>query len=111
MCESLRDLAANTMHSFLVPTCLANQNTDNCTGVRCNVFTLGGVYYIEGVVLPCDNAVELIVENSNLDPIFTTVFNESGHRPLVIDGYMIEVNSTIIAQEYSLQVAVSDVHI
>ena len=107
MCESLRDLAANTMHSFLVPTCSANRDTDDCNGVRCSVFTLGGLYYIEGVILPCDNAVELIVEDSNLDPIFTTVFNESGHRPLVVDGYSIEVNSTIIPREYSMDIAVS----
>ena len=69
--------------------------------------TLGGMYFVEGVILPCDNAVDIVVEDSDLDPIFMTIFNESDWRQLNINGYMVWVNSTIVQREYSMDIAVS----
>ncbi len=103
MCESLRDLALNARHSVFVPSCATNEA---CNGVRCRVSTFGTTFYIEGVILPCDTAVDLVVENSNLEPIFDTVFNESGQRILDVSGFLITVNATIIPHEYSMDIEV-----
>ena len=103
MCESLTDLAVSSHPSFLIPSCSTN---DPCDGVRCEVFTGGDTYYIEGVILPCESAVELIVEDEDLEQIFSTRFNESGRRDIVIAGFPITVNSSIIPREYSMDIAV-----
>ena len=70
-----------------------------------NVF--GDVFYIENIALPCEEAVELVVENSQLQPIFTTVFNESGRRALLVNGVPITVDVTIEPRDFAMDVAVS----
>lgn len=103
MCESVTTLAANTGHSFLSPTCRPNPA---CDGVNCEL-VVDGVYFIENLILPCIDSIELVVRNENQQVIFTTIFNETGMRPLTIGSLTIMVDVTIITRDYSMDVAVS----
>ena len=68
---------------------------------------IDGTYYIENIILPCVNAVELVVRNGDQDVIFLTVFNETGRHPLVINGLMLYVDVIINVYNYSMDYAVS----
>lgn len=104
MCRSLTDLADNVRQTSYIPSCVTN---DDCNGVLCLVTIPSGRYYIEIVILPCDNAVELVVEDSNFAHLFSTVLNETGSQDLLIGGSTIGSNVVIIPGDYSMNFSVS----
>ena len=106
MCESLKAVAANTSHTSLFPNCTTNER---CDGVRCTVDIFGRVFYIEDVILPCVNAVELVVEDENFNAIYTDIFNETGNRVITVLGINIHVYSLIEPGDYSMDFAVSSI--
>ena len=108
MCKSLGVLANNTGHTILIPECSTNEN---CDGVRCRVNIFGAIYYIENVVLPCNNSIELVIEDSNLMPLHTSVFNESGKGTIVIGSTVIQVDVVVEPREYAMDVGVSVIHV
>lgn len=97
-------LASNTGHKFFITSCSTNEA---CDGVRCRVDIDADVFYIENVILPCENSSELVVEDSNLMSLYTTVFNETGRKPLVIRGLTIYVDAVINPRAYAMDVSVS----
>lgn len=104
MCESVMTLASNTDHTSLSPTCSANAD---CDGVNCLLLVAGGTYYVETLILPCNDSIELVVRDSRRQVLFTTIFNETGVRPLVIGFVTVTVDATIISRNYSMDVRVS----
>lgn len=104
MCRSLEDLADSTSDSIFVSSCATNQN---CDGIRCEVHVLSTTNYAEIVILPCDNAVELIVEDENFQHLHTTIINETGSRYLIIGNALIRSDVVIIPGDYSMNISVS----
>ena len=106
MCESLEDLA-DIIHSPVEHDC---STTPNCDGVRCELDVLGNTFFVEGIALPCANppAVEVIVQNSQRQNIFSTIFNTSGQRDIVVLNTRMTVNSIIVHRSYSMDIEVSE---
>ena len=104
MCNSLQELAGNATHTVVVPSCATNQD---CDGVRCTLQELGFTFHIELIVLPCDYAIQLVVQDGELSTIFSAVFNETGRRRLVILGVSIWVDAVIVARDFTMDVSVS----
>ena len=86
------------------PFCNTNEN---CDGIRCQLRIVGSTFYVEIVVLPCENAIDLRVEDGSFAVLHTTRFTQSGLRTIVIRGISLQVNGTIIARDYSLLIGVS----
>ena len=105
MCESLEDLA-DIIHSPFEHNCFT---TPNCDGVRCELDILGLILYIETLILPCANppAVEVIVQNSQRQNIFSAIFNTSGQRDIVIMGFRMTVVTIVVQHNYSVDIEVS----
>ncbi len=107
MCSSLQALAlrANDLHPQIESDCTT---TRNCTGVRCAIH-VDVVYYVEVVVLPCNNAISFLVEDQYLDTLEADTFQGPGNatRVIVIAGFPFVVEVDIIVQPYSMITQVS----
>ena len=104
MCASVQHLAKISGHNFIVNECTANQA---CDGVRCLLGILGDTYYLEMIVLPCEDALEILVEDSNLEGIDSFRFNQSEIRDIMVEGFSLTVNMTLIRRDYSMFIRVS----
>ena len=62
---------------------------------------------MEVIILPCDYALEVVVEDANLNHLYSTIFNETGNRDLLIDGTTIGTDVVIIPGSYSMNISVS----
>ncbi len=58
-------------------------------------------------MLPCDNAIELVVEDEALMPRHTSIFNKTGRGLIVIGSTSIHVDTVIEPRDYAMDVAVS----
>ena len=103
MCDSLADLAQRATHPLIEPQCSTNQR---CDGVRCELDILGTVYFLETVVLPCQNALSLLVEDSSGGVLHSSVFNRSETRSLQIGIFSLPTEVVILHHEYSMDIQV-----
>lgn len=110
MCSSLTSLATDTngIHPLVETNCIT---TRDCTGVRCelSINGLGTSYYIEVVIIPCENAIEFLVEDQNLEALAADRFQGPGNTsmPISIAGFVFNAEVTIIVHPYSMTVQVS----
>ena len=105
MCASLRSLATR-IDSPLEHDCVTIGNPA-CNGVRCELDVFGSVFYVETIVLPCTNSVELVVRDSNMEAIHTDVFNKTEVRVIMVDILPLLVDVEITVKPYSMLVRVS----
>ena len=104
MCSSLDDLAGLAVHSVVEPDC--RTNTD-CNGIRCELDFGILLYYVELVVLPCENATELVIEDRNLQPLHATNFtSQTGTQSFTINGLPLTARAVIEVFDYSMVVQV-----
>lgn len=103
MCDSLAVLAETADHHVFSPECATNEA---CDGIRCSLLVLGTTYYIEVIVLPCNNSAQVVVEDANLNHLESAVFAGNETRRLTVQGYPIDVTTVIIPREYSMEVQV-----
>ena len=104
MCDSLRDLADQATHPGIQPECSTNEL---CDGVRCEFDIFGAVYYLEIIVLPCQNAVSLLVEDSSRQVLHISVFNQTATRPIPIGFLTLQTEVFIVPHDYSMEVQVA----
>ena len=104
MCSSLEDLAVRSGGTLLEPECRTNQQ---CNGVICEIDAFGDVYYIENIILPCDYAVDVVIEDSSGQPTFVAVFNRTESHPIVVGSLNLILNVEIIRHSYSMEISVS----
>ena len=69
---------------------------------------LGSVYYIYLLVLSCEDppAIDVLVEDSEENPFYEAVFNQSGSSELVLGGIPTTLHATIVHKQYSMEVEV-----
>ena len=105
-CQSLEELAEKT-HSPLEHSCATNEN---CDGVRCELDVFDTVYYLESILLSCEEppAVDVVVENEQNEPLYAFQFNRTGSYDLVISGLELNVYAVIVHHAYSMDVAVRE---
>ena len=103
MCDSLADLAQRATHPSIEPECSTNER---CDGVLCELDIFGTVYYLEIIVLPCQNALALLVEDSSGGVLHTSVFNRTETRSLSIGILSLPTEVVIDPREYSMDIQV-----
>ncbi len=103
MCQSLSELAQASGHSFIETNCVPNQA---CDGVKCTLNVLGGIYYLETVILPCVDAVEWLVEDSASNILAEHRFNETERRDVVVENLPLTVEIMLLKKAYSMDVKV-----
>lgn len=99
MCSSLQHLASISGHNDIETECNTNEA---CDGVRCQLNIIGNIFYLETIVLPCEDALEIVVEDSRLTEIESFRFNQSERRNIVVSGFPLTVDMTLIRREYSM---------
>ena len=104
MCSSLADLAQRATHPVIEPQCSTNER---CDGVYCELDIFGAVYYLEVVILPCQNAISILVEDSSRQVLHTSVFNRNETRSISIGLIPLTTEVVIIPYEYSMDVRVN----
>lgn len=105
MCSSLEDLASKAGGTFIEPECRTNQE---CNGVTCEVDTFGRVFYLESIILPCTYAVDVVLRNSERQPLFMTIFNRSEVHVLDFGLFIApRLYVEIVRHPYSMEVSVS----
>jgi len=109
MCSSLETLAtaAESIHPSIESDCVT---TRGCTGVRCGlVIATAFRYDIEMVVLPCDDALTFLIEDSAFGvDVFQRRFNgpTSVNVPITILVFTFQLEMTIEVGDYSMTVQV-----
>ena len=103
MCDSLADAAEGATHPLIEPRCFTNER---CDGVRCELDIFGTIYFLEVVILPCQNALALLVEDSSLQVLHTSVFNRTGTRNIQVGIVTVEAEVVIVPHDYSMDVQV-----
>ena len=105
MCENIRSFASKFVsHPSFPANCSANEG---CDGVNCGLPVAGSVYYIETLILPCINSVDVIVRNQEGSVVYASVFNETTRRPATILTLPVTFYVTIESRPYSMDVSVS----
>ena len=104
MCKSLEQTAQSVQMNNLVHTC---ETSAGCTGVRCLISALGQTGYVETIILPCQQALDVLVEDESFTPVSRQVFYRTESRNLNIRGNSICSDVTIIPRDYSMDIAVS----
>lgn len=105
-CQSLQDLAA-LVESPVEHDC---NNNSRCDGVRCELDIFGEIFFVEVVVLSCAQpvAMEVLVEvreeDNTFRPLSTFIYDQDLEGVLVIEGVEINIDGTIIHNEYSIEV-------
>ena len=107
-CESLHDLAS-IIHSPLEHDCVVLNSSSHCDGVRCELDYVGTVYYLELIVLSCEDppAVEFAIEDSDLNPLYEAVFNKTGTTNFNVANPPVIFNGTLVQYNHSIDVEVS----
>lgn len=106
MCSSLETLAsvAESIHPVIESDCVT---TRNCTAVRCelNIATIF-TYFIEMVVLPCNNSLEFLIEDTLGQAIVVEPFQGPGteSRIVTVLGFQFNIEMAIQVQNYSMTV-------
>ena len=103
MCDALGHLAEQATHPGVEPECSTN---DLCNGVLCELNIIGAVYYLEIIVLPCQNAVSLLVEDSSRRVLHMSVFNQTATRPIPIGFLTLQTQVILVPHNYSMEVQV-----
>ena len=103
MCSSLADVAQVATHPVIEPECSTN---DNCDGVYCELDILGLRFYLEVIVLPCQNALDVLVEGSSRQVLHSEIYNRNETRSFTIGIISMTVEVVIIPREYSMDVQV-----
>ena len=103
MCSSLADVAQVATHPVIEPECSTN---DNCDGVYCELDILGLRFYLEVIVLPCQNALDVLVEGSSRQVLHSEIYNQNETRSFTIGIISMMVEVVIIPREYSMDVQV-----
>lgn len=106
MCSSLKTLASKleNIHPIVESDCIT---TRNCTGVRCalNISAEFSVrYFGEVVVLPCENALEFLVEKPDQETLIEDRFQGPVNESKIIDigGFQFLAGQLIKVMDYSL---------
>jgi hypothetical protein len=107
MCSSLTDVAQQATHPGIEPECSTN---DDCDGVYCELDILGARYYLEIIVLPCQNALDVLVEDSSRRVLHADVYDRNETRFFSIGIVPLSNEVIIIPYEYSMDVQVSTAH-
>lgn len=103
MCASLADLAQQATHPLIEPRCSTN---DLCDGIYCELDIFGSRYYLEIVVLPCQNALSILVEDSSRQVLYTSVFNRTETRSIQIGIFSLPTEVRITPYNYSMDIQV-----
>ena len=103
MCSSLTDVAQQATHPGIEPECSTN---DACDGVYCELDIFGARYYLEIIVLPCRNAVDVLVENSARQVLHEDVYDRNETRSFFIGFIPVTIEAIIIPYEYSMDIQV-----
>ena len=80
---------------------------DRCNGVICEIDIFGNVYYIENIILPCDYAVDVVIEDSQGRPTFMTIYNRTQSHPIDIGLFTATLYVEIVRHDYSMEISVS----
>ena len=109
MCESVQSLAskAENVHPIVESNCLTTQD---CKGVRCQLNFAGLlVYFVELVVLPCENAVEFLIEDIATTPVVEERFDgpTNDTRMFSLLGFQFTAQQIIKVNDYSMDIQVS----
>ena len=82
-------------------------NTD-CDGMICELDVFGTVYYLETLLLSCEEppAVDVVVEDDEHKALFASQFNRTGTYELVISGFRLPLSVVIEHHDYSMDVEV-----
>ena len=80
---------------------------DECNGIQAEVGIIFYTYYLEVVVLPCDKAVEIVIEDDSKEPLYIAIYNKSESQTVDAGGYYIDITVVIIPSEYTMDVSVS----
>ena len=112
MCESLQTLASESekVHPVYESNC---QITQGCRGVRCQLDIAAFlVYFVELVVLPCDNAVEFLIEDVATSPVVEERFDGPTNETRVFSilGFPFTAQQIIEVNDYSMDIQVSWFH-
>ena len=103
MCASLADIAQRATHPLIEPQCSTN---DDCDGVYCELDIFGARFYLEVVVLPCQNALSVLVEDSSRQVLYSSVFDRTETRLVQISGFSLPIEVRITPHDYSMDVQV-----
>ena len=104
MCSSLQDLANKAGGTLIEPECFTNQQ---CNGVTCEVDIIGNVFYLESIILSCTYAVDVVVRNSQRQPLFMTVYNRTEAHVIGLGSISTNLYVEIVRYPYSMEVSVS----
>ena len=104
MCSSLQDLAAKAGGTLVEPECRTNQQ---CNGVVCEVDIFTYMFYLESIILPCDYAVDVVVRDSQMQPILMTIYNRTDVHFISLGPFTTRLYVEIVRHAYSMEVSVS----
>ena len=105
MCSSLTDLASKSGGTLLEPECHTNER---CDGIVCELDIFGNVFYIESIILPCDYAVDVVIEDSSGQPTFMSVYNRTEAHVIDLGFFSTNLFVEIIRHNYSMEISVSE---
>ena len=97
---------ADKIHSPLEHDCAP---TTDCDGVRCELDIIFTTSYMEVLVLSCAQppALGVIVEDSNGNPSYSTVVNESSSGVVLIGALAVRLDVLLVHHDYSMDIQVS----
>ena len=104
MCSSLSDLATQSGHTVIEPECLTNQQ---CNGVICQMNLFHNVFYFENIILPCNYAINVIIQDAQFQPTYVTFYNRTESQPILVGFFPMTLYVEILRLTYSMEISVS----
>ena len=104
MCSSLSDLATQSGHTVIEPECLTNQQ---CNGVICQMNLFHNVFYFENIILPCNYAINVIIQDAQFQPTYVTFYNRTESQPILLGFFPMTLYVEILRLTYSMEISVS----
>ena len=105
LCASVEELA-DRIHSPLEHDCVPK---DDCSGVRCTLEVIVATYYLDAVILSCNQppGVEIDLEDSDGNLLYTRIFNQTEVTNIPIAGFSVPLSFSIVHRNYSMDIEVS----
>ncbi len=104
MCQSVEETAQSVQSNILIHSC---EVTSDCHGVRCLISAVGQTIFLETIILPCEGALAVVVEDQNLVPVSRQVFYRTESRYINVQGYSVRADVILEKNDYSMVVEVS----
>ena len=101
---------ADKIHSPIEHDCTAN---DDCDGVLCVADISSDTYFLEFLILSCEDppALDILLKDSDGNALFSAVVTDTYYGTLPAGDFVIVLQANVVHYNYSMDIQVSIGHI